>query len=225
MAWKNGKVTVYKYEDVTTEEILAGIVKRSPQTLEGALGDMYYQIIKHIVYYARKYDATATVSYSDDLGGRVLFDYAKGKNTVGLGLMTCFELSIYNEPISISEITSRISSNNNQMLKYKWHIQRLYREEEVPETQLTDKTKIYDWSMDKYVGVLETISSDIYGQSQGRKFCDFMTNYYDKKTHSPVNTTLEYSSIFDGLSTYVMIIYPDVFGKMNFYTDEVGVKQ
>jgi hypothetical protein len=194
-----------------------------PSALEEPYSSMFYQIVKHMAYYARKFNATATVGYNPESGGTVEFDFASGSpwDGSGFGSDSSFTLSFSAEPEIRPELVQMIPETKDAALKYHWHIRRLYKDEDIIGKEVGASPAGYDWSTGKYVLVLRSVCRDIYGNNQGDAFCDLMVDMYDKTGLSPDPVELDYSGMFPGLGTTVFLHYPDRLGQMHFYTGEV----
>ena len=222
---KNGKVEMFFFAPFETIDPVTFELDKWPGYLEEPYASMFYQIVKHMAYYARKYDATATVGYDPLNGGTVEFDFAAKAPWDGYGSSRSFSLSISAEPEIMPNVVQMIPKAKDVKLKYEWYIRSLYRDEDIVGKEIGASPAGYDWSTEKYVQILRSVCEDIYGKSQGNVFCDFMIDAYDKKHSTLAQMEMEYSGLMPSLGTTVMFHYPDGWGQMRFYTSEVTVRK
>ncbi len=193
--------------------------------LEEPLDSLFYNLTKHMLYYAIKFDSTATVSYLEEIGGKVEFDFAEKAPWKGYGSDVSFSLHFTKEPEIREDVYYYIPEAKNVGLKYEWDLRTFHKSEDVIGLFGTDKIKTFDYTIDKYVAVLKTICQDIYGEKQGSAFCDFMTENFDIRQKDFTNALLNYTGKMPSLGTDVMFHYPEPWNKLLFYTGEVEMKK
>lgn len=218
----NGRIEYLFFESM--DPVTAKITKK-PGYLNEPLESMFYQLAKHMAYYAKKYNATATVGYDADSGGVAEFNFASKEHWFGYGSSVSFSMHFTTEPIVRKNVVQMIPAAKDVKLRYEWYIRRLYRDEDIIGKEIGASPAGYDWSTEKYVQILKTACVDIYGVNQGALFCNFMTDMYDKSSQTFDPIVLEYAGYMPEFGTDVMFHYPDGFGKMYFYTGDIVVQK
>ncbi len=217
----NGKLMFYEFKDITEEEIAAGKPQKVPVLLQEPEYSMYYEIAKKLAYYAKKLGCTASVGYVPGWGGYADFDLSSLPPWEGYGSRLCFSLRIGAVSLFNSQVKNTNQEPYNGDIKYRWEIQSLYTEQDAREYEPAGSQKHSDWSIDKYVRALSSISTTIYGKENGEKFASFMVDKYDAIFWYYNNFSYSLNDDMSVIPAHVFASYPTADNKIVFYTAEV----
>ena len=196
-----------KKPDGTEETISIDKFIQEPYVLPEPLYSKYYEITKTLGYYAKKYEATVTVSYTDYLGGFIEYDMSSEGGWKGYTPNLCFRIRHNKVEIHAPDLLQAIPTTKNHNIELIWEIGELFDYGSYEEAYKNGDISSFDYSQRKYTSIFRQIANIMLHGVNGDALSDFVEKKYDSIITNKENQfVLNDYPVASGLSIFA--VYP-----------------
>lgn len=194
-------------------------ITRIPYKLPEPKYSTYYELAKTLGYYAKKYNGTATVGYSDEVGGVAEFDFSDQGGWIGRTPNPFFSVRITDIESSFPHIYQEFPNAFKDELSIEWIMYNF--------SSVSEHNSFYSLPINKGVAllpnknraILYSVADIVYANWNIAQFVKLIE---DKYTHVLTGIT-QYSINGEHFGEEIVVYsyYPSIFSGFRYYTNGV----